>query len=872
VIDPIGGVGTGASVISLLWQALDAVKGKDSIRSLVAKELRAAHDIDAPKRAAVAEVWTSQRVDYDLGGALLAWLATGDPAHAARAVERWRELLAGNRELGLTVGEIETITAVTAASLRDNFARAQPDEIAAIHAEAERMLHAIDASARAIDELTARVDELLALARPAPHVGRVRFNLPAVAAVFKGRDTELGLIDKALKSDERAVVTQAIAGLGGVGKSQLAARYVQLHTEEYEIVAWISAQDAGIADLARLADRVGIADSADASPADRAQSVIAWLGECEHSWLLVLDNVDSAAQLNGLLPRGSAGRMLVTSRDRTLSQFGPLLTVDVFDEDTATDYLVVRANRAGDEQAARELGRALGFLPLALAHAGAYCAEGVSFAEYHAQLTGLPAPELFDTHPEVFYEQTVASTWKPSIAAATQAAALAADVLELAAFLAPDKIPKDLFDVLVDAPGETRERRRLNDACNALARYSLATADDDTIGVHRLLQRVIRDELDAAGDRTPASRALGAVWRSFPSDTQLPTQWPVCEQLLRHALTLAETWREPGDDARRIVELLGQCCTYLIFADAGRRALAIAEVAYQHGRRLLGADDHATLNARGRVAAAYRTTGSPGDAIAIFLPLIDDYERMLGAEHPDTLQTRHGLASAYFSGRRPGDAIEIYEPLLIERERLLGAEHHNTLSTRHNLALAYLAVRRTDEAIEIYEGLLAYRKRVLGSEHPSTLGARNNLAIAYQEAGRTENAISIYEPLLADVERVIGAEHPDTLKTRICLADAYRVAGREDAIVIHEALLADVERLLGSEHPDTLGTRNNLALAYRDGGRSADAVEIYEQLLTDRERLLGAEHSDTLAARHGLADSYRAAGRLDEAERLDPGE
>jgi len=81
-------------------------------------------------------------VDYDLGGALLAWLATGEPAHADRAIERWRQLLVGNRELRLTVvGEIETITALTAASLRDNFARAQPDEIVAIHAEAERMLH-----------------------------------------------------------------------------------------------------------------------------------------------------------------------------------------------------------------------------------------------------------------------------------------------------------------------------------------------------------------------------------------------------------------------------------------------------------------------------------------------------------------------------------------------------------------------------------------------------------------------------------------------------------------------------------------------------------------------------------------------------------
>jgi hypothetical protein len=66
---------------------------------------------------------------------------------------------------------------------------------------------------------------------------RVRFNLQAqpVAQVFAGRETKLALIEQALAANEGAVVTQAIGGLGGVGKSQLAARYVQMHAGEYDI-------------------------------------------------------------------------------------------------------------------------------------------------------------------------------------------------------------------------------------------------------------------------------------------------------------------------------------------------------------------------------------------------------------------------------------------------------------------------------------------------------------------------------------------------------------------------------------------------------------------------------------------------------------
>jgi hypothetical protein len=202
----------------------------------------------------------------------------------------------------------------------------------------------------------------------------VRFNVPSVAAAFTGRDVELGLIEQALGAGDRAVVTQAIAGLGGVGKSQLAARFVALHAGEYEIVAWISAQDGAVADLAGLAGRLGVVESEDVSPADRAQRVIAWLGECEHRWLLVLDNVESSQQLAGMLPQGSAGRVLVTSRDRSLRQFGPLLTVDVFGEGVSED--LCRHDRTGASCPSRTRTAGLSLTRIALAASSAVSPEG----------------------------------------------------------------------------------------------------------------------------------------------------------------------------------------------------------------------------------------------------------------------------------------------------------------------------------------------------------------------------------------------------------------------------------------------------------------------------------------------------------------
>jgi Tetratricopeptide repeat/NB-ARC domain len=182
--------------------------------------------------------------------------------------------------------------------------------------------------------------------RAAAH--RVLFNLPAVAASFTGRDEELDALDDALGVADRAVITQAIAGLGGVGKSQLAARYVQQRAGDYDVVAWIRAEDGGIADLAQLAAKLG--EPVDGlSPSEAAQLALDWLSNCEQPWLLVLDNVESPEQLDGLRPRSGIGRVLVTSRDRALRQFGPVLTVDVFDEDTAEPLLADRERILGTE-------------------------------------------------------------------------------------------------------------------------------------------------------------------------------------------------------------------------------------------------------------------------------------------------------------------------------------------------------------------------------------------------------------------------------------------------------------------------------------------------------------------------------------------
>ncbi len=707
---------------------------------------------------------------------------------------------------------------------------------------------------------------------------RLRFRLPRVVAHFTGREGLLAQLDAALSQRRAGVITQTISGLGGVGKTQLAAAYAAAHQDEFDIAAWVRAADGGTADLAELAVALAL-PVAGRTPPERASDTLMFLANTDRRWLLVFDNAPGPQALTGL-PSSGHGRVLVTSRHRGgYDAFGVELAVDVFGADTARRYLLARSGRSGEETGdADAVAAALGYLPLALAHAGAYCASGtgVPFGDYLELVEDLPSQELFDTSPEVFYQHTVAATWNTSITAAGQQAPLARPALEMAAYLAPEAIPRSFFAVLEE--NSAAGRKRAADALTALHRYSLATVDGSQVSVHRLLQKVIRDRLTGPDQASAITHALTAIQRALPDDPKLPATWPQWQELVPHIVALASIETVANLNADQLVNILNPTCDFLLRSGSNLPALALATQAVSLSTAHLGPGYPHTLIARAHLALSYLSAGRTGEAVTMYERLVPDMERLLGSDYPGTLIARGDLASSYLSAGRTGEAIAMNEQLVTDSERLLGPEHPDTLIARGNLATLYWSAGRTGEAIAVEERVAADRERLLGPDHPHTLTARGELAASYLSAGRISEAVAILERVAAAVERLLGPEHPDTLTARGNLASSYRAdaqanlgalylsAGRiSEAVVILERVAADTERLLGPEHPDTLTAQGNLALSYQSAGRTGEAIAILERVAADTEQLLGPEHPHTLTLQGELAASYLAAGRTAEA-------
>jgi predicted ATP-dependent serine protease len=60
---------------------------------------------------------------------------------------------------------------------------------------------------------------------------------------FTGREERLTALRQGLIDKEATVLTQAISGLGGVGKTQLALEYSYRYASQYVLVCWVRAEN-----------------------------------------------------------------------------------------------------------------------------------------------------------------------------------------------------------------------------------------------------------------------------------------------------------------------------------------------------------------------------------------------------------------------------------------------------------------------------------------------------------------------------------------------------------------------------------------------------------------------------------------------------
>jgi tetratricopeptide (TPR) repeat protein/transcriptional regulator with XRE-family HTH domain len=755
---------------------------------------------------------------------------------------------------------------------------------------------------------------------------------------FTGRDDLLTLLKERFASGAashedsiRPVAlsqAQAIKGLGGIGKTQIAVEYAYRAREQarYAHTLWMTApsEEAILSSCAALADLLPAHPAPDEKDQRKvARAVIAWLEQCEQPWLLIVDNADEPSLLGPYLPRRGQGHVLLTTRASAVGALASSLEVDTMSLLEGTQLLLRRAGRLehAREEEVNEAGNivvALAQFPLALDQAGAYIEEsGCSLRDYL---------QLYEQHRSFLlawrgtqttrYPESVATTWSLSFQRVGQQSPAAAELLRLCAFLDPDHIPEELLTEGAPYwPARLQEavtnRLSFNQMLEVLLRFSLVKrmAADRLLSLHRLVQVVQMEHLDPEEHQQWAERVVRAVHTVFPaSPKDNSAVWPVCQRFLSqaqgcHTLILQHHLLLP-----EAVEVLDRTGTYLceraLYSLAEpllQRALemceqlqgpvhpslvpsllhlatlywklgtyALAEPLYQRALHLC--EQHpeplqlARAEALNDLALLYVDQGKYGQAEPLYQQALRIWVQGADPDDHRIATPLNNLALLYKKQGKYGQAEPLYQRTLRIREQRLGPAHPLVATSLHNLAALYLGLRNYARAEPLYRRALRIYEQQLGPTHPSVAGTLVNLAILSYDQGQYRQTEQLCQRALHIYEQQLGPAHALVAAPLHWLALVFAKESKyEEAERLEQRALHIWKEQRGETHPSVAYALHGLALLAAQQGGEQQAQALFEQALRIREQQLGETHLETADVLSDFADFQQTRSSFPEA-------
>ena len=736
---------------------------------------------------------------------------------------------------------------------------------------------------------------------------------------FTGREDLLALLHEELtRSRQTAVLPQALHGMGGVGKSQVAIEYVHRHSSEYDLIWWIPAEQPNqiLDSLTRLAERLDLGAGPEANVAvPMVREALSTGGLPYERWLLVFDNAEAPDELQRYFPTGGAGKILVTSRDMDWARVTRVLEVDVFERPESVDFLRNRNPDLTDVDADR-LAEALGDLPVAVEQAAAWrAATGMPVDEY-LELLESKRIELLEASPSPDYRKSVAAAWQVSLDKLSDINRGALQLLQVCSFLAPEPINRALFAGSPSAPitpeldALLSDTFKLSRAIRDVQRYALARIDHrtNTLQIHRLIQAVLIASLDEQEQAKLRHGAHTLLANSNPNNPGSRADWPRYQALLPHVLVSVAV--ESPDP--RVHELVFGVAQFLFYwgdhqgghdlierafdcrvVDRGEsdpHTLAVGKWlswmrwvngdytgARELNERLLelyraeyGVEDEGTIDAMTVVTADYRAGGEFIRSRDVSDDAYRISRQVFGDDDPTTLNCAHSLGVALRWTGEFTRAAELDRATYDRSALVLGRASDRTLNTLNGLTIDLLELGRYIDGCRQQEDVFRQHVDAFGLENPSTLRAARTLAVARRKAGDHEGALALSREILEKYARRYGDVYPMTLAAAVNHAVDLRHAGNLDkALELGEETVAAYERMFGPTHSLTLSARTNSAVVVRLQGNPAAALSRDIETMTLLAETLGPDHPTTLTCATNLASDLAALGRVQEAYEQD---
>jgi tetratricopeptide (TPR) repeat protein len=611
----------------------------------------------------------------------------------------------------------------------------------------------------------------------------------AANPLFVGRRDELRALACSLKEDEIIAIT----GIGGIGKTQLAAEFVHRFGGGFAGgVFWMSfaEADAVPAEVAACGRGLDLHPSYDALPLDQQVRLVeaAWARPIPR--LLVFDNCEDERLLDRWRPRFGGSRVLVTSRRGRWDRVLGVRTVALTTLPRPASRELLRRFRpdlpVGEPALSRALSgiaAELGDLPLALHLAGSFLERysRAPFGQPSAYLEslrrgGLEHPSLQGKAAGISptgHADHVARTFALSferLDPRDETDALAIALLARAAHLAPgEPIPRELLLGTVEDDLQSED---------ALARLTALGLLDQTEAGALVMHRLVAEFALGVGGGAEARAARSAIEEGLLTEAHRVNQsgYPAALVVWQpHLRAVAERARLREDG--RAALLCNELAFHLQMIGDSLGALPFYERALAIRENLLGPEHPGTASSLNNIGGLFQDQWDAALARRYYERALAIREKVLGPEHPDTAQSLNNLGFLLWSVDDFAGARPYYERALAIREKALGPGHpdhpehsghsRDLARSLNNLGCLLFSLGDHAAARPLYERALAMRERVLEPPgHPDTARSLNNLGFLLASQGDPAAARPYYARALAILEARLGATHPYTKLAR----------------------------------------------------------------------------------------------------------
>ncbi|HEU5158111.1 MAG TPA: FxSxx-COOH system tetratricopeptide repeat protein [Streptosporangiaceae bacterium] len=714
---------------------------------------------------------------------------------------------------------------------------------------------------------------------------------------FTGREEELAELHRRLTEDSTVLLDQPplpIHGMGGVGKTEIAAEYAHRHRDQYDLIWWVRAEqdETIINSLIALGRKMRLPHFRTDDRDTGTEIVLEALVNQDpyERWLLIFDDAQSATVVSKYIPEG--GHVILTSRDQhwrralrvegiEIGEFKPEETtvflrkrVPVLAEVAMDDRPDAARENERRDAAAAELAAELGHLPLAAEHAAAYLVETGTSVEEYVRLFRRNAHELFASEVNINYPQTVTTTWSVSLARISREA----DALfKLLAFLSAEPISEHLLvqpTATANLPvplnrvlaGRTEFRR----AARELGRFSLlkVSGTRNVVQLHRVVRAVTKDRLaredpDAAERFRDAAHLLLAA--SDPGTPHRDDSEPIYQLSLQHIVP-SDAHNSANPPVRRLI--INQVERLYVHGGT-KESLGFGEPILRHWRNRFGADDKQTLALAVQIGAAMRTGGQWEEAWKLHSDTLARLKGTVAEIDPVYLTCARVYGIDLRLLGRYGDALENDLALLPVYEREFGLDHPDTLRVRNNIGVSLRCLGRFDDALRYDEETLAERLRTLAPNEHGTLSSMFGKSRDLRGLGHYEESLDLIREINETLESKGGPWHLFRLLVVIDFSVALRYAGYYNEAFTQGA--ANLERhrsILGPDHRQTLQAATNLINDHRVNEDLTGAHRLGEQTLAAWEKIAGPDHPNTLSTCSNLATALRMRGNPKRAREL----